>query len=912
MASGDQTAEIGEPGNMEEVNEAQGLEDGPSLKSTMERNGKTQPDSPVKEKKLGMMKQFRESMKRVGERSPLASNSKGSKDRPYSDQGGDSIDPEVTSLTHQLPPTHSPSLSAGSPVASPLKSPDPSTIGDSLLKKGASIRRSLRLAGNKKDKTLKQEPLQSVTEITVEEKREKKKEEINESYILPEIPLIPPSGLSAGSPVGSPLKSPVGFFQIKEGGEIAEDSPSSQKKHSRTHSDPSTIGDSLLKKGASIRRSFRLAGNKKDKTLKQEQLQSVTEITVEEKRAGEESVEIKESYILPEIPLTPLSVMQINELIKTEVLEEAHLNLLSLRQEFQRERDECTEEASPMELAKKEKDLSILYIAMQEKVKEIVRNSNSLPSLNKELLMHVARVIQEEEKREAEPGGVVGLGDWRGAWREAVSEGVEATLKRVPLDRPEQNASWLAIHLGLLGKAILKDLEKVKRELQGSYPPSFNVFSTYMSCYHGAVSQHLNTLQQQVTDLKDYYALLDWIINRYESENIMSSPSLRPEIEAEKTGLSLEEGFLDQLKGKYCMRAKEDMRASLDKILELENEDIWIKKQAPETDDEHFLNSDIHMDIWTNVKSNAVNSKRIDVNLEMRVVCSCLEELQQFPKRFETKLRYCCNSVENPSLWADYQITYINSFTALMEHMEGYRESCPTQVDHLSREVDGLVHRLVQSLEDQFKNDVRPYLRRMMTRKWLSTDEDFQQLYSRTEKLTHRCSQMRPPYVQTFLSCLHYYVVKEYVSQLMKNNYSCKNRKHDKAATKMRAQWDKLKDLFEEMTTHDWLHPVGDHLSNIIGETNKRDIKKHLELLVADYPDISKKHLSAVLYFRGLMRGRERQVILQRLTELKRELGTAGNIGDNRRALFSDMQVTVTNTDCLADIPLFCFLLPDS
>ncbi|XP_045572795.1 exocyst complex component 3-like protein 4 isoform X3 [Salmo salar] len=887
MASGDQMAEIGEPGDMEEVNEAQGLEDRSSLISTMERNGKTQPDSPVKEKKLGMMKQ-------VGERSPLASNSNGSKDRPYSDQGGDSIDPEVTSLTHQLPPTHSPSLSAGSPVASPLKSPDSSTIGDSLLKKGASIRRSLRFVRNKKDKTLKQEPLQSVTEITVEEKRErerereKKKEEVNESYILPEIPLIPPSGLSAGSPVGSPLKSPVGFFQRKEGGEIAEDSPPSQKKHFRTHSDSSTIGNSLMKKGASIRRSLRLVGNKKDKTLKQEPLQSVTEIRVEEKREREEerereeSVEIKESYTLPEIPLTPLSVMQINELIKTEVLEEAHLNLLSLRQEFQREREECMEEASPMELAKKEKDLSILYRAMQEKVKEIVCNSNSLPSCNKELLMHVARVIQEEETREAEPGGVVGLGDWRGAWREAVSKGVEATLKRVNLDRPEQNASWLAIHLGLLGKAIVEDLEKVKGELQGSYPPSFNVFSTYMSCYHGAVSQHLNTLQQQVTDLKDYYALLDWIINCYESEKIMSSPSLRPEMEAEKIGLSLEEGFLDQLKGKYCMRAKEDMRASLDRILELENEDIWIKKQAPETDDEHFLNSDIHMDIWTKVKSNAVNSKRIDVNLEMRVVCSCLEELQQFPKRFETKLTYCCNSVENPSLWADYQITYINTFTALKEHMEGYRESCPTQ----------------------------PYLRRMMTRKWLSTDEDFQQLYSRTEKLTHRCSQMRPPNVQTFLSRLHYYVVKEYVSQLMKNNYSCKNRKHDKAATKMRAQWDKLKDLFKEMTAHDWLHPVGDHLSNIIGETNKRDIKNHLKLFVADYPDISKKHLSAVLYFRGLMRGRERQVILQRLTELKRELGTAGNIGDNRRALFSDMQVT--NTDCLADMPFFCLLLPDS
>ncbi|XP_038823767.1 exocyst complex component 3-like protein 4 isoform X2 [Salvelinus namaycush] len=779
MPSRDQMAGIGEPGDMEEVNEAQGLEgDRSSLKSTMERNVKTQPDGPVKEKKLGMMKQFRESIKRVGERSPLASNSQESKDKSNSEQGGHGIDPEVTSPTHQLPPPPSPCLSAGSPMASPLK------------------------------------------------------------------------GLG-------------GSFQRKEGGESAEDSL--QKKHTRTRSDPSAIGDSLLKKGASIRRSLRLVGNKKDKALKQEQLQPVTEITVDEKRE-KERVEIKESYILPEIPLTPLSVMQINKLIGMEVLEEAYLNLLSLCQEFQQEREECTEEASSMELAKKEKDLRLLYNALLDKVKEIVRDSNSFPSRNKDLLVHVAHVIQEEEKREAEPGvaGMVGPGGWRGAWREAVSEGVQATLKSVHLDRPEQNASWLAIHLGMLSKAIVEDLKKVKGELQGSYPPSFNVFSTYVSCYHGAVSQHLKRLQQQVTDLKDYYTLLDWIINHYESEKVMSSPSLRPEMEAENIGLSLEEGFLDQLKGKYCMRAKEDMRASLDKILEIENEDMWIKKQAPETDDEHFFKSDIHMDIWTKVKSNAVNSKRIDADLEMRVVCSCLEELQQFPKRFENEFRYCCNSMENPSLWADYQITYINSFKALKEHMEGYRESCPTQVDHLSREVDGLVHRLVQGLEDQFKNDVRPYLRRMMTRKWLSTDEDFQQLLSRTEKLSQRCSQMRHPYVQK--------------------------------------------------TTHDWLHPVGDHLSNIIGEKNKRDIKNHLKHLVADYPDISKKHLSSVLYFRGLVRGREKRVILQCLTELKKKLGTAGNTGDKKRGLFIDMQVTITNTNCLADMPFSCLssLLPDS
>lgn len=55
------------------------------------------------------------------------------------------------------------------------------------------------------------------------------------------------------------------------------------------------------------------------------------------------------------------------------------------------------------------------------------------------------------------------------------------------------------------------------------------------------------------------------------------------------------------------------------------------------------------------------------------------------------------------------------------------------------------------------------------------------------------------PWRQAFASKLHYHVVIEYIGQLMKSNYSCKNRKHEKAATKIRHQWNKLSDLFEDM-----------------------------------------------------------------------------------------------------------------
>ncbi|KAF1374412.1 hypothetical protein PFLUV_G00228830 [Perca fluviatilis] len=598
--------------------------------------------------------------------------------------------------------------------------------------------------------------------------------------------------------------------------------------------------------------------------------------------------------------------MQINNLIETEVLEEAHLNLLALRQEFQKEREQCGED-SPLELAKKEKDLNLLYGNLRDKVNKIVRDSNSLPSRNKGLLVPVARIIQEEDRRAEEPGGL--QGSWLEAWREAVGEGVQSKVQSVHLEPREQNASWLAVHLALLGKSIVEDLEKVKKELRWSYPPSFQVFSTYVRSYHRVVGQHLKKLEPQVTELKDLYALLDWIINCYKSERIMGSPSLQPNMKDESADLQLQDGLLKQLKDKYCHKVKEDMKSSLERIIELENEDVWKDRRTPEKE-EDFLNSPFHMDIWTKVKGNAINSRRIDAQLEQEVISSCLQALKEFPKRFEAEFSRHCSALRPKPLWTEYHITYINSFSALQQHMDGYQDTCPREVEGFRKEAKWLIIRLIQVLEDQYKDEVKLYLRRMMTRKWLTNDEDFKQLYSRTELLSEHCALMRPPHVQELASRLHYHVVREYVGQLMMNNYSCKNRKHEKAASKIRVQWGRLRNLFENMnSTHEWLYAVGDDLSNIIIQKNKADIKSHLQPLVEHYPDFSRKHLVAVLYFRGLLRGREHQLILQRLMELKKKLGS----GDKNRVLFSDMQVTV-NTDCLSNLPFSCLssLLPDN
>ncbi|KAI4902132.1 hypothetical protein NFI96_025541 [Prochilodus magdalenae] len=899
----------------------------------------------------------------------------------------------------------SPSLDENS---HPMKTMDNGRAQTSVKEKKSgvlkSIKGSIRRAGEKSPLNLKHKGSKSKAEM----------ENTSGSQLHP-----PPSpSLSVGSSSQS-----------------ANDAPQSQHvpSHSRSQSDSAvSLGDDTPKSESgrwSLRRK-----SKKEKigspTPKQEQLGIVQEVltSAEEMKPDvpDETVVVERTYTLPEIPLAPLSVMQINKLIEMEVLEEAYVNLLSMRLEFQREREALGQEDSPVDLAHKEKDLSLLYKALRTKLTDIVRQSCAFPSRNKELLVHVACIIQEEEKREGEQEGMKG---WREAWRNAIQEGLRDTLKGVHLDSPEQSPSWLAVHLGLLGKAIVENLEKVKTELVSSYPPGFNVFETYVSSCHEVVGEHLKGLLGNVTETRDYHALLEFIIHRYHSEKILGSISLQPELKEEQRNLKLDGEFLDQIKTGYCRRIQIDMKSSLDKIIELEHEEMWKDKEQPEID-EGLYNSHIHMDIWTNIKGKFQATTRLDVNLEQKVMCTCLDELNKFPRRFESAFVQWSSGLQDSSLWAIYHISYINSFSSLKlwrrrgewyaacntiqhdwfgggsvmvwggislegridlyrldngtltairypdeilgpvvrpyagavgpgflpvhnnaqphvvcrqflenegidtidwptgspdlnpiahlwdimfrsirchqvalqtvqelsdalvqileeipqdsilnvsmcmssprEHMESYRESCPQQVELLGREVDRLLQQLSQTLVERFKSDVKELVNEV-----------------------------------------HYFVVKEYISQLMKNNYSCKNRKNERAASKMSGQWGELRGLFQEMNSaQNWLHPVGDHLSNIVGQKNKSEIKNNLKPLIDDYPDISKKHLSAVLYFRGMIRGRERQLALQKLSELKRLSRNAGNM---QHALFTEIQPAV-NTDCLANIPFFCFsaLIPDS
>ncbi|XP_072533018.1 exocyst complex component 3-like protein 4 [Salminus brasiliensis] len=580
--------------------------------------------------------------------------------------------------------------------------------------------------------------------------------------------------------------------------------------------------------------------------------------------------------------------MEINELLKRDCLEEAYPHLLFLQLEIQREQEALGEKSPPVELINKEKDLSLLYGTLRHKVNDIIRHSCELPS--KEVLGHVVIIIQEEEKRE---GDLRGMGGWRGAWRDAVLNGVRDTLKGVQLDSREENASWLAVHLGHLGKVIVELLEKVKTELVDSYPSNFNVFDTYVSSCHEVVGEHLKDFLGKITELRDCYSMLDFIINQYHGEKILGSPSLQPEMEKQKA-LTLPDDFVDQIKDKYCNWLQEDLNTSLGRIIKIEQKEVWDEKATPKTEHEKFTTSEIHIDICRVIASYAKNSGNLNADLKKRVLCGCLKVLKHFPKRFEKEFTKQSVSLLGSEpldfcLWAKYHVAYTNSFSLLKEHMEGYRESCPDQVVELGREVDRLLLSLRQALLKQFKVEIEPFMENLMTKTWLTTDRDFKELMARIEIYSGSGKSMRPHPAQSFTNDMHYHVVKEYISQLLKNKYSCKGRKNSLAAEKIRDQWGELRRLFSDMgSTLEWLHPLGDQLSKIIEQEKEKDIQNFIEPLIENYPDISETQLSAILFFRDRSIGTylKKNPVIQHFIEPKQNSGKK----NHKHILFSDIK----------------------
>ncbi|XP_013796456.2 exocyst complex component 3-like protein 4 [Apteryx mantelli] len=578
--------------------------------------------------------------------------------------------------------------------------------------------------------------------------------------------------------------------------------------------------------------------------------------------------EIGEKIELEPIKGKPLSVMEINELIQNRQLLEAFASIKHLEDEVIAERDADKYKDNPQEFARKSKDVDLLYNSITSTIQSIVVGTLEHPTVEETMLASLVTLIANEEAAHPNPSNTAGPGSdllgtprkWREEWREAINESARKRVMSIPMASKEEESSWLDLHLGFLRKNLSEDLLKVKFAVKKCYPEDYRVCNTYVEAFHKAIASHLQDLSQRPLEFNELYALLDWVANTYLSELLLGHPDLKPEVKTENLSLLLTPADWDKLKNNYINSVKGKIKSYFGNILKLEITEKWEKEVQPEVE-ENLYNSSLSLDIQTIIAEHMKASRAISRSLEMKTLELCLAELHEFIPRFGEEFMEWNTSRDSP-IFAPYFAAYINSFHDLVSGLQ-------TVFKVNTEELQNVLAALTKNFRNNFLNKLRtktqPLFKKILTKDWILATEKPDLLASTVSQFSEHLQHTKEPVGQELLCDIHKYVVREYITQVIKPRRKMKRETRQQVSKRMNQEAKILNNmLIDQGSASDWLLPAIHHIANIVGEKKKDKIKEYVMELCQDYPDIRKEHILAVLGLRGLGRAKRQAIIRQR------------------------------------------------
>ncbi|XP_051478172.1 exocyst complex component 3-like protein 4 [Apus apus] len=659
------------------------------------------------------------------------------------------------------------------------------------------------------------------------------------------------------------------------------------------HSSDSGFLERGIKKVLSIRKSTRSLNKEKGTTdtgaWKRKRLSLLFPKNYEESTAaicnGMEG--IGEKVEAETIQGKPLSVMEINELIQKRQLLEAFASIKYLEDETITERDAERYKDNPQEFVRKSKDVDLLYNSIMNTIQSIVVGTLEHPTVEDTMLTCLVTLIAREEAAHPNTGHTAGPGSdllgtprkWREEWREAVKESARKRVLGVPLASKEEESSWLDHHLSFLQKRLSEDLLKIKISVKKCYPEEYQVCDMYVEAFHEAIASHLQHLSRRPLEFNELYTLLNWVANTYHGELLLGHPDLKPEVKTENLSLLLTPGDWDKLKNDYITTAKEKIKSYFGNILRLEVTEKWEKEVHPEVK-ENLYHSSLSFDIQTIIGEHMKISGVISRSLEMKMLELCLAELHEFIPRFGEEFIAWSTAQDSP-IFVPYFVAYINSFCDLTSGLETVFK---VNTEELQKILAALTRNFTNIYLNKLRTKTQPLFKKILTKDWIFETERPDSLASAVSQFSEHLQHMRDPMGQELLRDVHKYVVREYITQVIRPRRKLNRETREQVSEKMKQEAKILNNrLIDQGSDSYWLLPAIQHITSIIGETKKDKIKDYVTDLCQDYPDIRKEHVLAVLALRGLRRSRRAAIFRQACLVLESPDGGEG------RTLFAEI-----------------------
>ncbi|KAG9265152.1 exocyst complex component 3-like protein 2 [Astyanax mexicanus] len=614
---------------------------------------------------------------------------------------------------------------------------------------------------------------------------------------------------------------------------------------------------------------------------------------------------------VPEVkPREPLSVLEILQLVTKRDLFLADTHILELEQE-------CMEMSSspaggniPEDLnsptkdssRRKAKDVELLYEALQKELWDVVRESLRSTTAGPNLGL-VVQVLQQEEQVDrdwalsegADQGGPRPR-ELKKRWKEAVTEAADANLPQ----HADIQAGELAAYLDKLRSHMVEDLGAARRNVVSVYPMEYDAFQVYVQSYHQAVTRRLQTITNTELQITDTYSLLDWIYNIY-NRDVLGTVSITSPINRSQLDPLLPTETVDKLELDCLNSVRGKVTNELSQVLD-EEEKRWM--ETLHVEEYQIL---LARTVIQRLQDDLERSAAVNRNLGSRVAQCSLNGLADFLYSFQRKVEMFHEGLVSQS--GENEDGYIAKTIALANccpPFRGFVERCvqcdPAVSEDSSRRantaLDRIVNLSVRVLNDRLFEHIRPFFDKLVKRKWLSNTEAFESIMSYIKEHFKKFRRMDSPPYQVLVAEVHRRVMTEYVRAIMRGRIICTSLKMRKRmAGRLREEGKLLKTLFKDLeSSASWLDSAISHISEIILLEDTPSIQIEVGVLVREFPDVRKKHVSAILNIRGMTRQMERQEILNIVKDIENSDSLSRLSRD--RALFADVPVT-SEVHCL-------------
>ncbi|NWI96790.1 EX3L4 protein, partial [Pitta sordida] len=478
----------------------------------------------------------------------------------------------------------------------------------------------------------------------------------------------------------------------------------------------------------------------------------------------------------------------INELIQKRQLLEAFASIKLLEDEIISERDAEKYKDNPQEFERKSKDVDLLYNSITNMIQSIVKGTLEDATVEDTLLTSMVALIAHEEAAHPNTDDAVHPGSdslgrprkWREEWRKAVNESAIKRILKVPMASKKEENCWLGLHLSFLQEHLREDLLKIKLSVKKCYPEEYQVCDTYVEAFHKAIGSHLQHLSQEPLDFNELYTLLDWVANTYHSKLFLGHPDLKPEIKTENLSLLLTQSDWDKLKKDYITSAKEKIKSYFENILTLEVTDKWEKEVHSEVN-ENLHHASLSFDIQEIIGQHMKLSGAISRGLETKMLELCVTELLEFIPRFEKKFTVWSTAQDSP-IFVPYLVAYVNSFHDLKSGLE---TEFRVNTEELQKILAALTRNFTNIFLTKLRTKAQPFLKKILTKDWILATEGPDSLVSAISQFSEHLQHMREPLGQELLHEVHKYVVKEYITQVIKHRWSMNRETRKQVSEKM-------------------------------------------------------------------------------------------------------------------------------